>query len=151
VAMTGGGPVDPYAALGVSRDASGEEIRRAYRQIARRCHPDVNRAPGGAEQFAAAARAYALLSDPGQRADYDRIRRPPPATSRSPVFPQTPARGIVELSHAELWHLADRPLTLIDSHGELILLPAGVGPGDQITLLYRHRPVTLTIRPQRKS
>ena len=59
--MTGGGQVDPYAELGVSRDASSEEIRRAYRQVARRHHPDVNRDPGGPARFAAAARAYEIL------------------------------------------------------------------------------------------
>jgi len=149
--MTGGGQVDPYAALGVSQDASSEEIRRAYRQIARRCHPDVNRDPGGPERFAAAARAYALLSDRGQRAEYDQTRRPPPTRPRVPMFPRTPARGVVELSPAELRHLAYGPLTLTDRHGHLIVLPAGVGPGDQITLLYRHHPVTLTIQAQRKS
>jgi curved DNA-binding protein CbpA len=148
--MIGGGQIDLYAELGVARDASSEEIRRAYRQVARRHHPDVNRDPGGAERFAAAARAYAILSDPGQRADYDQTHRHPPTTSRSLMFPPTPPRGVVELSPAELRHLADRPLTLTDSHGQIIVLPSGVSPGDQITLLYRHQPVTLTIQPQRK-
>ena len=68
--MTGGGQVDPYAELGVSRDASSEEIRRAYRRVARRHHPDVNRDPGGPDRFAAAARAYEILSDPAARARY---------------------------------------------------------------------------------
>jgi hypothetical protein len=54
--MTGGGQVDPHAEMGASRDASSEVIRRAYRQIARRHHPDVNRDAGGPERFAAAAR-----------------------------------------------------------------------------------------------
>lgn len=148
--MTGGGQADPYAELGVSHNASSEEIRRAYRRIARRSHPDVNRDPGGAEQFAAAARAYAILGDPRQRADYDHSRRPPPTTSRSPGLPRT-RRGVIELSPDELRHLAYRPLTLTDSRGQLIVLPAGVGPGDQITLLYQHQPVTLTIQPQRKT
>ena len=66
--MTGGAQVDPYAELAVARDASTEEIRRAYRQAARRRHPDVNRDPGGPERFAAAARAYEILSDPAARA-----------------------------------------------------------------------------------
>ena len=63
--MTGGGQVDPHAELGVSRAALSEEIRRAYRQIARRQHPDGNRSPGGPERFAAVARAYDILSNPG--------------------------------------------------------------------------------------
>jgi curved DNA-binding protein CbpA len=149
--MTGGGQVDPYAELGVSRDASSEELRRAYRQLARRYHPDVNRDPGGPERFAAAARAYATLSDPGQRADHDQTRRPPPTASRSSSLGRTPQRGVIELSPAELRHLVHRPLTLTDSHGQMIVLPAGLGPGDQITLPYRHHPVILTIQPQRKT
>jgi len=146
--MTGGGPVDLYAELGVSRNASSEEIRRAYREIARRHHPDVNGDPGGAQRFAAAAHAYAILSDPRQRADYDHIGRPRPTTARSPVFPRTLPRGVVELSPAELRHLAYRPLTITDSHGRTIVLPSGAGPGDQIILLYRHQPVILTIQPR---
>ena len=146
--MTGGGEADLYAELGVSQDASSEEIRRAYRAVARRHHPDVNREPGGPARFAAAARAYAILSDPRQRADYDQTRRPSPTTSRLPVFPRTPAHGVLELSPAELRHLAYRSLTLTDSRGQMIVLPAGVGPGDQITLLHHHRPVTLTIQLQ---
>ena len=55
--MTGGGQVDYYAVLGVARNASAAEIRRAYRRVARRHHPDLNRDPGGAERVAAAARA----------------------------------------------------------------------------------------------
>jgi curved DNA-binding protein CbpA len=151
--MTGAGQVDPYAELGVSRDASRGEIRHAYRQLARRYHPDVNRDPRGPERFATAARAYAILSDPGQRADHDQTRRASPMVSRSPELRhrQAPPRGIVELSPAELRHLADRPLTLTDGHGQVIVLPAGAGPGDRITLLYRHRPVILTIRRQRRT
>jgi hypothetical protein len=62
--MTGGGQADYYAVLGVRRDASALDIRRAYRRVARRHHPDLNRDPRGSERFAAAARAYAVLSDP---------------------------------------------------------------------------------------
>lgn len=64
---------DYYAALGVSRDASASEIKRAFRRIARESHPDAN--PGDAEaedRFRRAAEAYEVLSDPGRRAAYDR-------------------------------------------------------------------------------
>ena len=60
--MTGGGQVDYYAVLGVPRDASAPDIRRAYRRVARRHHPDLNRDPLGPELFAAAARAYEVYS-----------------------------------------------------------------------------------------
>lgn len=64
---------DPYSVLGVAKDASDAEIKKAYRRIAKECHPDLK--PGDAEaeaKFKAAAAAYDLLKDPGKRAQYDR-------------------------------------------------------------------------------
>ncbi|MFO0974616.1 MAG: molecular chaperone DnaJ [Phycisphaerae bacterium] len=64
---------DYYDVLGVSREASAEEIKRAYRQAAMKYHPDRNRADPDAEgKFKAAAAAYEVLSDPQKRARYDR-------------------------------------------------------------------------------
>jgi molecular chaperone DnaJ len=68
--------IDPYQALGVSREASPEKIKQAYRQISRDSHPDQN--PGDPEatgRFLDASRAYALLRDPEQRSVYDRTGR----------------------------------------------------------------------------
>ena len=64
--------VDPYAILGVGRDASQDEIKRAYRRLARQFHPDAN--PGDAaaeERFKECSRAYELLGDPERRRRYD--------------------------------------------------------------------------------
>ena len=66
-------PSDPYSILGVDKSASQEDIKRAYRDIARKYHPDKN--PGDAEAqriFAAAAEAYRVLGDADLRAEHDR-------------------------------------------------------------------------------
>ncbi len=62
---------DLYAILGVSRDANPEEIKRAYRALARRHHPDVNEDPGEDQRFKEIAGAYEILSDPQKRQRYD--------------------------------------------------------------------------------
>ena len=63
---------DPYSVLGVSRDATGEQIARARHQLVLRYHPDVNHAPRAAERFDEVQQAFHLLSDPAARAEYDR-------------------------------------------------------------------------------
>jgi molecular chaperone DnaJ len=62
---------DLYEVLGVPRDASQDDIKRAYRKLAREHHPDVNDDPIAEERFKEAAGAYEILSDPERRARYD--------------------------------------------------------------------------------
>jgi curved DNA-binding protein len=62
---------DFYQILGVSRDASQQDIQRAYRKLARQYHPDVNSDPAAAERFKDASEAYDVLSDPKTRSRYD--------------------------------------------------------------------------------
>lgn len=65
---------DYYEVLGLSRDASGEDIKKAYRKLARQYHPDVNPGDKQAEaKFKELAEAYAVLSDPEKRSKYDRF------------------------------------------------------------------------------
>src|SRR4051812_23610454 len=65
---------DPYEVLGVARGASADEIKSAYRRLARRYHPDVNPGDNDAEEhFKEIGAAYAVLSDAEKRARYDQF------------------------------------------------------------------------------
>ncbi len=78
---------DYYHTLGVARDAKPDEIKRAYRRLARKFHPDVSKEPDAEERFKEVQEAYEVLKDPEKRAAYDRFGadwqagqdfRPPP-------------------------------------------------------------------------
>ena len=64
-------PQNYYALLGVSRDASPEECKRAYIEAAQKLHPDKNTAAGETELFLGVQQAYETLSNPDRRAQYD--------------------------------------------------------------------------------
>ncbi|MFD6994341.1 DnaJ C-terminal domain-containing protein [Streptomyces sp. NPDC059943] len=64
---------DFYEVLGVSRTASQDDIQQAYRKLARKYHPDVNKDPAAEERFKDLNEAYSVLSDPKTRARYDRF------------------------------------------------------------------------------
>lgn len=83
---------DYYATLGVERDASADEIKRAYRRLARKYHPDVSTEPDAEARIKALNEAHEVLGDPGKRSTYDDLARrqkaghdfePPPGWSHT--------------------------------------------------------------------
>jgi molecular chaperone DnaJ len=66
-------PQDPYEILGVSRSASPEEIKKAYRKLVRQYHPDINKEDGVEDKFKEINAAYEILSDEEKRARFDRF------------------------------------------------------------------------------
>jgi curved DNA-binding protein len=75
---------DYYAALGVPRDAGLDQIKKAYRKLAREHHPDMSKAKGAEEKFKDIAEAYATLKDPEKRAAYDELGRRPQGEEFAP-------------------------------------------------------------------
>jgi curved DNA-binding protein len=86
---------DYYQIIGVARDASADDIKRAYRKLARKYHPDVSKEPNAEEKFKELQEAYEVLKDPEKRAAYDQLGsryragqdfRPPPDWGRDFEF-----------------------------------------------------------------
>jgi curved DNA-binding protein len=68
---------DYYATLGIPRDADLEQVKKAYRKLARQHHPDMSKASGAEARFKEVAEAYATLKDPEKRAAYDELGKQP--------------------------------------------------------------------------
>ena len=157
---------DHYQRLGLAADAAPAAVKQAYRRLARRHHPDLNRgAPGAQELMKQINEAYQVLSDPAQRAVYDRIRcdqlRQPAAAPAEPVsdwkpgFPfeqaaaanAQPERGIdvhavLAIDLADAFTGALREIRLqAPAEGESrqvkVLIPKGVRAGQHLHLAAR--------------
>ena len=100
--------LDPYAVLGLSRDATAAQIAQARRRLSRQFHPDVNSAQDAAARFDEVQRAFSLLSDPAARAEYDRASGHPgaPRAARESGAGPGPAHGIaVQPASVDFGHL----------------------------------------------
>jgi curved DNA-binding protein CbpA len=123
--MTSRGDLDPYVVLGVRRQASPEEIARAYKRAARLTHPDGGGPGAGSERFRAVSDAYEVLRDPGRRAGYDR-QHPlsPPEAGRTARYAGPGSQHILlgsESSSARLgWGVAgDDELRSVRGRGDI--------------------------------
>jgi curved DNA-binding protein CbpA len=78
---------DHYAILGVPRNATPEEIKEAYRRLAKEYHPDKNPSPEAEERFKLINEAYQVLSDPAKRAEYDALYDAMTSRASAPTEP----------------------------------------------------------------
>jgi molecular chaperone DnaJ len=93
-----------YDLLGIAPNADPQEVRRAYRALARHLHPDLNQAPDAADRFTQVTHAYTVLNDPARRRLYDEGRRHlGGATQRSPYPARTAVgRGVLRGADVEV-------------------------------------------------
>ena len=87
---------DYYEVLGVSRSATAEDVKNAFRSLARKYHPDVNKEPDAEEKFKEINEAYGVLSDPEKRAAYDRYGFSGVNTNGMPDFSSMDLSDILE-------------------------------------------------------
>jgi molecular chaperone DnaJ len=141
-----------YDVLGLEPDASFEEIRSAYRQLARQMHPDVAGA-ASSEHFVRINRAYETLIDPRSRRDYDLRSRPVRRTVTHETAVRTAWVGspvflnslLAEVFSAMATEAAEPPqrISVQPVHIELVLAPEAAGRGAQVRL---DLPVEITCR-----
>ena len=124
---------DPYVTLGLERDANAAEIRRAFRQLALRLHPD-RAGPASTEAFQRVARAYALIATPAARAAHDATRPAPQGAPAS--VPARPGVVIIARLAGPLPALVERGVARRRTDGviDLLLLPEEARAGGHAAL-----------------
>jgi len=134
---------DYYHELGVARDAPAEEVKKAYRKLARKYHPDVSKEPDAEKRMKELNEAYAVLSDPEKRAAYDQLGRgyrpgqdfrPPPDWDAGFEFSERGVPG------AEAADFSDFFAELFGRMGEPARGPAAHGRGG-----YHHAKILLDL------
>jgi curved DNA-binding protein len=153
---------DYYQIMGVTRDASQDDIKRAYRKLARKYHPDVSKEADAEARFKELGEAYEVLKDPKKRAAYDQLGsqwkagqefRPPPGWEGAFEFrdfggagPDLDHHARVVIDLADSYHGASRSITLqvpeVDQQGRVrarprtlnVRIPKGIRQGQQIRL-----------------
>jgi hypothetical protein len=136
---------DYYAVLGVRRDANAEEIKKAYRRLARELHPDVNPDPVTHERFKEITQAHEVLSDPDKRQMYDLGGQAPwpaygwrPQTAVKPYRPR-PILGAIALMSVVVTLAV---LVVIQRHREVGPLGHPFQGGSECLVLAGHQVVT---------
>jgi DnaJ domain len=115
---------DLYGILGLTPRASGNEIKSAYRRLAREYHPDVSPSPDSAARFVRINRAYQVLSDPRRRAAYDSGRY---SDAQRTFYASRQAEVVAMQRHfdriVDEWLARERQETAARSHAVLIVVP----------------------------
>lgn len=118
--------LDPYAVLGVARDASPRQIQQAYRRLAKRYHPDLQRAPKASGQMERLNQAWAILSNPARRArhDADRVRAAPSSADGWSGAPQRAWQATSAAPHSA-WQATSAAPPRHSSSAERVQQPVG--------------------------
>ena len=134
---------DYYKVMGVERDATQDEIKRSYRKLARKYHPDVSKASDAEERFKEVGEAYAVLKDPEKRAAYDQLGsdykkgqdfQPPPNWDQGFEFHGGDTGGVGAEEFSDFFE------TMFGGGSFRGGIPKGVRPGQHIRLAKQGSP-----------
>ena len=155
-----------YQVMGLAPEASGKEIKTAYRRLARKYHPDLNKAANAEAQFKALGEAYEVLKDPKKRKAYDASLREPPSHSTSytsadeagfdtdwfesmfgharahapRAYPGADRKGSLRISLEEAFHGTVKSIQVPESGALKVTIPAGIRTGQTIRLAGQGSP-----------